>query len=120
MEIYGSTGRLRPERLWKCGERRPVTARTAMEMRERRPVTPERLWKRGAQTATPGRFAAGGQAPGVRLPELETLSLRKLGKGAIIGICVGGGVALIAIIVVVCVLLLGRRSTYETPSRNAC
>ena len=63
-----------------------------------------------------GSYAAGGQAPGRTASGAGNLKpKKKLGKGAIIGICVGGGVALIAIIVVVCVLLLGRRSTYETP-----
>ena len=63
-----------------------------------------------------GGYAAGGQAPGRTASGAGNLKpKKKLGKGAIIGICVGGGVALIAIIVVVCVLLLGRRSTYETP-----
>lgn len=42
---------------------------------------------------------------------------KKLGKGAIVGISVGGGVALIAVIVV-CLLLFLNRSTYETPLKT--
>ena len=55
---------------------------------------------------TPGQSAVNVQKP-----------KKKLGKGAIIGISVGGGVALIAVIAV-CVILFFNRSTYETPLKT--